>query len=418
MSSSCLKTRIHRSVVVAGICGTVTAGAAMLICPLAGAAQYYMQPRAEVSVEANTNVALDTSGGSKTSEGYLGDIGAKIGIATPRSETTLTPRLQYQNYPDYKDANRLEGYLDLASNYRSERSALNVYGRYDHEDGLHADLPSAQFDPLNPTLRTTPETGRVRVGATRDLIWFNPNYSYRLTQRWNLDLSAQYQRIEYNPSDSSTFVNFDYYQTNVGLSRSVTQRSDLSLGAHAAKYEARGIDSNTNGVGADLGLETRWSGTLVGKWHVSFEQDKIDQGAPAPRSDTERAWGADFSLTRKQEISTVIFSIGRTVTPSGSGGMYYANQAQMEYDRDLSRRLSLISAVRFLREDSLALATAANSSRDYLQGLLQLRWQITRTWFIRGGYQYIWQKYEVNPSGAANHNLSLSFGYEGLAPQR
>lgn len=411
MSSSCRKRRIAAR---AGACGIVAL--AIPVAHTASAAQYYLQPQAELAAESHSNITLDAASDAASVEGYVGTASAIVGIATPRSETTLTPRLRYRDYPDLDDSNSLEGWLDLASSYRTARSTLNVFGRYQHEDGLTAELPEAQFDSSNSNVSTTPETGRVRVGATRQSFLLGPSYRYAMTQRWDLDLAAQYQRMDYNPDDTSQFIDFDFYQANAGVNRKLTELMDLGLGAHAGHYRARLGDSTTDFTGVDLSTEWRWSKTFVARGHVTFEQYKMDQTLPLVINDTKDAWGADFSLERKLQISTILFNIGRTVTPSGSGGMYYADQVRVEYDRQLSQRLTWVTAVRFLREDALSAETG--SSRDYLQGEMQLKWLITPTFYVRGGYRHVYQEYESDPGAARDHVFSVSLGYQGLAPQR
>jgi hypothetical protein len=46
-----------------------------------------------------------------------------------------------------------------------------------------------------------------------------------------------------------------------------------------------------------------------------------------------------------------------------------------------------------------------------------MKWMIARTWFVQGGYQYMWQKYQLDPDGASNNRIYIRFGYQGLGPQ-
>jgi hypothetical protein len=48
---------------------------------------------------------------------------------------------------------------------------------------------------------------------------------------------------------------------------------------------------------------------------------------------------------------------------------------------------------------------------------VDMKWMMTRTFYIQGGYSYTWQKYEFNPDGAANNRLYVRFGYQGLGRQ-
>ncbi len=39
---------------------------------------------------------------------------------------------------------------------------------------------------------------------------------------------------------------------------------------------------------------------------------------------------------------------------------------------------------------------------------------MTQTWYLGGGYAYIWQDREADPSDAANNKFFINFGYQGL----
>jgi hypothetical protein len=60
----------------------------------------------------------------------------------------------------------------------------------------------------------------------------------------------------------------------------------------------------------------------------------------------------------------------------------------------------------------------AGDDRTYLQTVIEAKWMLTRLWSLQGGYQYGWQKYEVNPDGAANNRVYIRIAYQGLGPQR
>ncbi len=58
------------------------------------------------------------------------------------------------------------------------------------------------------------------------------------------------------------------------------------------------------------------------------------------------------------------------------------------------------------------------NDRDYARVDLSLRWMVTSTWFLRGGYSYIWEDRQTAVSDADNNQFFVSFGYRGLDRQR
>src|SRR5581483_8602042 len=86
--------------------------ATLTLATSAGAAQLYWQPVVSESAQYNTNLNLDPT--TKTSgAGYFTDALVNMGIATPRSDTTLQPRLVYNYCPTQHQRDLLEGFLTL-----------------------------------------------------------------------------------------------------------------------------------------------------------------------------------------------------------------------------------------------------------------------------------------------------------------
>jgi hypothetical protein len=87
----------------------------------------------------------------------------------------------------------------------------------------------------------------------------------------------------------------------------------------------------------------------------------------------------------------------------------------MQYDRLLSQRLSLHAAARYDSRNGLGTVTLdTGRDRDYARGDLSLRWFVTQTWYIGGGYAYIWEEREAAAGDAANNKFYINFGYRGL----
>ena len=125
MSSWCRNSMRSRLAVATAM---VLAGAAAAVGPVE-AAETYVRPQVDLRVENNDNFDM-TPDPSQDSDvyGYIADLRALIGIATPRSDTSLRPRVRLQEYPDRDDRQRTEAFLDLKSSYRWERSQVLVIG--------------------------------------------------------------------------------------------------------------------------------------------------------------------------------------------------------------------------------------------------------------------------------------------------
>jgi hypothetical protein len=400
------------------VAGRAGAGAALLSSAvLAHAAQVYVQPIVSTQVQTSSNLGLDPDADSQQTEGYFADAATVIGIATPRSDTTLKPRLLYRNYPDASRLNRVEAFLDIATLYTGQRSTFQMFGRYEHRDETNAERSAAQFDEVTPDAPTDPETGRIQIGATRDVVLLVPTYKYELTQRMDIGATATVQSIDYSPDDVASHVDFDYYEGKGFLGWDLTQRTRLSLGGYVSKYEAQNIDAQADSVGASAAFEWDWSAVLESSLSLVYQRSDIERTQPFVFDDKTNAWGANFKTLYKGQASRVRLSAGRTITPSGTGGLLESDSFRLQADRDLTERWELTGAARYLRNRALSQDTAG-SDRDYRRLELGLRWMMTRTWFVESGYEYTWQKYENDPRSAHDNTLSLRFGYRGLPRQR
>ena len=75
------------------------------------AADVTTEPRVDLRVEQNDNLDLDPETTSDSDVlGYIAEMDLLMGIATPRGETSLRPRVRFQDYPDRDDFERVRGF--------------------------------------------------------------------------------------------------------------------------------------------------------------------------------------------------------------------------------------------------------------------------------------------------------------------
>jgi hypothetical protein len=379
------------------------------------AAQVYVTPTASISAEADSNLDLER-GSNQTVEGYIADAAALFGVATPNSNTTIRPRVDYQDYPKDSGDDRLEEYLDLNSVYRNQRSKGSVYLGFERRDEFNAELNSAYYNEYSPTQPTSPETGRTITGETRTSVILLPDYSYNLTPRAYAGVSAIYQQFTYSPSNTTAAVDFKYYQGQLYFRWDLSRKTDLTLGGYGSKYEASHINSRATAVGGTVSLDTNWTPLLTTSASLVYQRTDIDTAIPAPFKDTANPWGAGFGAVYKTEINQFRMDAGRLITPSGGGGIYVNDRIQLQESRTFSPRLTLTGAVIATRNRGLT-SNVSGDDRTYVRSVVDVKWMMSPTLFVQGGYQYMRQKYEVESSGAVNDRIYIRFGYQGRARQ-
>lgn len=405
-----LPLRRHQPQIVVAIVCAANAG---LAAP-ALAAQYYVQPTAALGAENDSNLDLDP-GSNAAVQGYLVDAGALFGIATPSTETTARARVDYRDYPSDSGDNRLEEFLDFRSDYSTPRSHAAMSGTFYRQDDFNAEFSSAYFDPINPVQPTNPSTGRAVNGETLTSVLLQPSYTYRFSPIIGGGVSAIYEKADYSPTILD-HANFDFYQGNAALSWKSSQRSEWSFGGFGSKYNSTQIQSSATGGGATVGLDTSWSPLLSTNATVNYQHTNIDQTTPPVVKGGINTWGGSASAVYKAQLSQYRVILSRFVTPSGGGGVYVNDQAQLQYNKELTERLAFTGAMIWLKSDQLP-SNVSNLNRTYDQTAVDFKYMIRPTWFVQGGYQYTWQKYSQTPE-ASNNRIFIKVGYQGLPPQR
>ena len=393
-------------------------GAILTPVGMAVAADTYVQPQAEARVETNDNFNL-VPGGSPDSNvyGYIADLQALIGIATPRSDTSMRPRVRLQEYPDRDDIEKVEAFFDLRSKYEWEKSELLTIAKYSRQDSFNTERQSGEFDPLDPTDPDVLDSSQILVNETRTRVELRPTFTHSLTERTRLGLLAQYQAVRYDSDSPNQQTDYDYLLADGFVSWALNARSDLSAGAYAAKYEATDDSSDTETLGGSVGYDYRWSEVNGVQTQLFYETNDITDYVPVRTEESTSGWGGNVTAYWAGEVSQARISVGRTFAPTGSGGKSEVNQLRLQYDRDLSERLSFLGAGRYEQRNSLG-TNGQGDDRDFARVDLSLKWFFKPTWFVQGGYSYIWEDRESASGDADNNKLFLSVAYKGLPRQR
>jgi hypothetical protein len=382
----------------------------------AHSAEVYFQPQAEVSVDGDTNRNMVPSGDfvdkKGASEGFSGDAIGLWGIATPLSDTTIRPEVNYSEYPRI-DTDDLRTVLDLNSQFRLERGQAGIEGRFDRESTASSELANPQFNVVNPDLPTTPETGRVRFDTTRTLLTVVPTYNYDLTQRLALGVIGTYQVVDFSGSNAASYIPYTYYLGGASLGWKFSPRLTVTFGGFASHEEAHNGSGSVTANGGTVGFDYKWSTKFSSHLELSGERDDTNVVKPTAFSSSSAGFGATYSTSWVGQLSKVQLSVGRTYTPSGAGGTFRADQGQVEYTRDLTQRLAFTAAGRVMNETSVS-RVYLDGNYNYVNFEARLKWKLTPTWYVAGGLGYLRAHYQPPVGSADNGSISISVGYLGL----
>lgn len=401
----------------------VAAVAALLAADVSMAADTYFIPEIDLRAEYNSNFAMEQDdGGSTDLSGAILDAQALIGIDTPRSKTSIRPRLKWQEYPDSEDTlgiepEPLEAFLFLRSEYEWERSNALVIGRYSLQDSINSETPSGVFDPLDPLFGSDPDAAKIFVGETVERFELRPTFTHAVTERVRAGAELLYQGGRYDSEGVENNTDFDYSQFEGFLVWALNPVSDVTAGAYVAKYEAKDDSAETDSYGGRVRYAYRWSKVAGLEATLFHESSDITDFVPVRSEESTSDWGGTLTAYRRQDVGAWRFTLGRRFIPTGSGGKATSDQLRLQYDRDLSERMVFSSAARYETQAALTEA-GARDDRDYARVDLSLEWMLTPTWYVGGGYSYIWQDREEDPSAVDNNRVYLSVGYRGLQRPR
>ena len=394
--------------------------AALMVTVPTQAAQTHLQPSLEASVEQNTNRNLAINPADEADiTGYIVAAELLWSYVTPQTETQVRPRVRFQNYPDDKEVQRSEQFLDFNTRHRpTERSTFDLIGRYSREDSFNSELGGAGFDELDPDDPTEGGEGTEPLsGETRTRAQLRPGFSYEFSEVTGFFVGSVLETVRFD-SDTRDRAEFDYLELRTLVTRQLSPITKLLVGPVASRYETRDDVNQTDSYGLELKLDHRWSEyTQVGGGLFARSTDiELTQGGTT-ESESSTDVGFNFNVLRRTETGRLRFTLGRTLRPSTNGNTVVRDEFRIQHDHAFSERLSMRTAVRAYTEESVGSAES-DRDEDHARAELGLTWMLTPTMFVRGGYEYTWREIERDGTSAKNHAAIVSFGYRGLARPR
>jgi hypothetical protein len=351
-----------------------------------------VNPTARVTTEYSTNPRLLVKGGEE-STAAVGDLNATILRRTERTEWSLAPRLYSERHPDDKLLDRDDEYLRSAFAYYSERSQWAATLNFAHDTTLTSELGLTGFT----------EDDRQHEGISATL-----GPTYMLSERTSAGFQMLWSDNHYRDAAFTGLVDYRYGSLSLFSSHSLSDRSDLSISAHAGELR---VPTNSRADKQDASVTLGWSYKPWPLWTL-----KVSAGPSYARSDVGSDDGLVFQtdLQHRGERWTLTTSAGRDITPTGRGALTRRDQLSIGMSRALTERLSASLALRGVRNREL-LTQSGGPGEDLEYGRAELRftWRLAQQWSLALGLGGSTQKVESRRDGADNHGTSLSIVWNG-----
>lgn len=409
MSSSCRKA--------ASCTLLMSLGAA----PAAWAQQMFFVPQIETSAEWNTNRELTPVASQvDASAAYKVAAEARMGRRTQRSDLEFRPRITYQEFPDRGGIDPIEVFLDLRNQFRTLRGTYDLFTRFERQDTYTAEYGTARFDEFDPTNPNNEDSGIVLSGDTRKRFRVQPSMLYALTERTQIGTHINFDSQDYGRDIPGSRVGYDSQYIDVALIRQMGPTTEFSVGPYYDRYE-NDIGGTADGYGLVLGLSHEWSEVssvdVLVRGEKSDNTDLTSLGTEVSESTTN--WGIEISGRRRNRVGSVRYSVGRFLEPSSVGSRRESDTFRVQFDRPLSPRLGIFSALRYQVDRDIGQDETGvnfNNKRNRAYGELYLRGNMTREWYLAGGYRYAMLDQQSAFGKGENHAVYISFGFQGMRP--
>lgn len=366
----------------------------------AGAANWEVAPRVQAGYRYSDNYRLYPDGEEVEVSGGEADVGVTFRTVDPRTNFEITPRINSTYFPNEKDEDANNYYLDAAFSDITPRRRFNVPFTYSQEDVVRSELPDVdQGGGLGEP--TEGDSGRFLQRNRRDFFRIAPAFEYDISQRYRMELNAHYLDANFDKQLPGFQQDFSESGASAGFGFLTSPRSALLVRAQAFQYETT---STTDAYGGEIEWNTQYSATSRAYVRIGSQQTNPERGA----SDSSLTGGIGGQWASQR--NTLFLDLTRSVGPVSAGTVVERHQLRLRIDHDVTQRFALRAGARLSRDEQVEDGTYP--TRKYATGELGFEWRWLRQWSLTGSYEYRWQEYEDEPSDRNASSFLIGIVYE------
>jgi hypothetical protein len=394
----------------------------LFAAPAVQAQQYLFNSSVQTTAEWDSNRLLVTNN-APTGEWFQALFEGDLVRNTAQSTFDLRPELIFQD-STLKAVDAFEAMVNAKYAYLTQRNEFDVVAEFHRQDTYNSEYGQVIFNALNPDGPATEGSGKLISGITRDDYQISPSLVHQFTERLQGELDLFFLAVRYSEQIAQEFVSFNAPSVEADAVWAVSQRGKLAVGPYFSEYDP--TDSNIGGTlksrsyGANISYRYQTTKTTNSSVTLKLGRDVQDQFIGPPIA--TNTWGLEWKGTYEWQTSKMQFAVGRFLQPSSVGGEVGLYQIRAQYERTFSATLSGDMAVRLTREVGLGQEADAFGNRDRGYGELGLTEVLTRSFFLKGGYQWLLQRLPVvNAAGdtvrgptAVNNGVFLTIGWHPI----
>jgi hypothetical protein len=377
--------------------------AALLAASTASAANWEVAPRVAAGYRYSDNYHVGPPGTEVEVSGGEADAQMTFRTLDPRTQIEITPRVRATYFPDEREDDSVDGYLDARFEDVTPRRRMGVDGTFSHEDVTRSELPeggeAGGVDLGNPV---EGDAGRFVEHNTRNFVRVSPFFRYDVTQRQRIDFDGYYLRADFEKQFEGAQQDFSEEGLGAGWGYQFSERSRLSLRAVGSRYETT---FDTDAYGAYLQLDTNFTENSRVYVRAGAQQTEPENG----ESDTNVIGGVGGSWSSLR--NTLFLDLTRTVEPSAAGTVVERYQLRMQIDHEVSPRVALMLGARASRSEDIR-TPAVVPTRKYAAAEGGFEWRVLRNFAVTATYSYRWQEYADELSDRSANGFLVGFVYE------
>jgi len=373
--------------------GVLTGALSSLLTGPALAAEWSFTPDARVAVDYVDNPRYLVEGG-QSDRGAVTELGAKLARRTENLDLSLAPSFRVARYRNDDDLDNETAVIAFALEERSEFATWSAQSTLLQDSTLVSELGT---------------TGLTQTNHRHYDFSLGGGPQLQLSERFFASAQVNWSENRYHDAEGTGLVDYNYQGALVSAIYVLSERSDLSLIAHAGALEVPDQGTTTRDETLVLRLESKFGS----RWATT-----LSAGPARVRTDFASDQGYVFgaSLERRGEMLTLSAGANRSLTPTGVGVLTQLDEVSLSADQRLTERLSAGISVRASRNKSLLpVPGTGNTFEDVdFQGLEgRLSYQVSSQWSAQLALSGARQRGEFDPGSAESYRMLLSMVWNG-----
>lgn len=345
--------------------------------------EYSIEPQLQVGGVANDNIKLSTTSEEEVVGGVLSPQ-LRFGYQNDITDISLTGRTDLNGYVVNSDLSSVDERAIFHGGMRSERGYLALDAEF-NRDTIFENVDDNDVEFLDKARVTT--------------ITAAPSYTYQISPRDRLDLTAGFLDRAYS-SDDAELTDYQYYNGGIAWSHDVTARDTFTAGTRYGHFNPEGTNSEDNEESDIVDLELGWARDFTPNLRISAAGGPTWISSPG---DDDIGYNANARLTYQIDDQTTFETIYSLRTEPSSRGRVTENRSRLAASLDyrMTELLTLRMAGSYVGKET---GSTSDTSSYRLQP--SFIWRMTEHVDVSASYQFR-HKTTKNPSDDASSNAVM-----------